>query len=120
MHEFSIARSICRIAFEEAEKHGASCITTVCVEVGMMRQVVPELLRTAFGVASKGTTLEGAVLEIHSVPITTRCCSCNHFASCETLPLQCDNCGSNDVQFAGGNDLRVSSIRIAEEVSNEH
>ncbi len=120
MHEFSIARSICRIALEEAERHGASRITAVCVEVGTMRQVVPELLKTAFEAAGSGTPLEGATLELQAAPVEATCNQCGHVSHCETLQMNCERCDSSDVQFAGGNNLRVNSIRVAEEVCHEH
>ncbi len=120
MHEFSVARSICNIAIEEARRHCVERVTGICVEVGVMRQVVPELLRTAFDIAAKETILQGAKLEIHDVPVTIKCHDCGQFAASATLQVQCVHCGSTNIEINGGNELMVSSIRVAEEVGHEH
>ncbi len=120
MHEFSVARSICRIALEEARRNGVTRITSVCVEVGTMRQVVPQLLRTAFDVASRNTALQGAELEIRKIPITIKCRSCGGYSASEQLQMRCDICQATEIEISGGNELLVSSIRVAEEVCHEH
>ncbi|GJM26660.1 MAG: putative hydrogenase nickel incorporation protein HypA [Phycisphaerae bacterium] len=120
MHEFSVARSICNIALEESRRHDVERVTAICIEVGAMRQIVPELLRTAFDIAAKETILYGAKLEIHDVPITIKCCDCGQFAASATLQLQCVHCGSANVEINGGNEMMVSSIRVAEEACHEH
>ena len=120
MHEFSVARSICRIAIEEARRNGVTRITSVCVEVGTMRQVVPQLLQTAFDIASRGTSLEGAELEIRKVPITIKCQSCGQYSVSEEMQMCCDMCSSTQIEISGGNELLVSSIRVVEGVCHEH
>ncbi len=120
MHEFSVARSICRIAIEEARRNDVGRVTAVCVEIGALRQIVPQLLRTAFDWASRGTLLQGAKLEIRKVSITIKCVQCGRFSASEQLQLRCELCGSENVKISGGNDLLVSSIRVSGKVCHEY
>jgi hydrogenase nickel incorporation protein HypA/HybF len=95
-------------------------VTAICIEVGALRQIVPELLRTAFDIVAKETILRGAKLEIHDVPITIKCRDCGQYAASATLQMLCVHCGSTNVEMNGGNELMVSSIRVAEEACHEH
>ncbi|MDR1740772.1 MAG: hydrogenase maturation nickel metallochaperone HypA [Synergistaceae bacterium] len=62
MHELSFAEAI-QSTLAELPLDGRR-VRRVVLSVGRMRQVDPELLEFAFGVASRGTPSEGAVLSI--------------------------------------------------------
>jgi hydrogenase nickel incorporation protein HypA/HybF len=61
MHELSIAHAIVEMAVERAE---GKRITRVVVEIGKLAAVLPDALRFGFDVASEGTAVEGAMLEV--------------------------------------------------------
>lgn len=65
MHELGIAQAIVDIA---AESSGGARVLRVVVEVGKLAAVLPDALRFSFDVASEGTLVEGAALEIIERP----------------------------------------------------
>jgi len=61
MHELSITRNVVAICAEHA---AGVRVTRVTLEIGKMTAVLPDSLRFCFDICARGTTLEGAALEI--------------------------------------------------------
>lgn len=120
MHEFSVARSICRIALEEGRRAGAQRVTVIRLEIGVMRQVVPQLLFAAFQAVSRDTLLENARLELVKMPVTIECKHCTHVTHDDQLVFTCQACGSRDVRVSGGDELRIGSICVSLEKDHEY
>lgn len=119
MHEFSIAESICSIAVEEANRHRCPRVTAVECTIGVMRQVVPELLQSAFEAVTKGTSLEGAALQLETEPVSIRCKDCGRTTPSREWAMVCPGCGSDSIEFSGGLELRVDAITAEQEESDE-
>ena len=58
MHELSLAKGVIDILCEEAARHEVSRVQQVVLRIGVLRAVVPELLRTGMAYASEGTMAE--------------------------------------------------------------
>ena len=112
MHELSIADAIVRIAAAHA---GERRVTAVHVEVGRLRQVVPDALEFAFGLVAQDTVVEGAELVLEEVPVRVACAACATESEQRSFPLACLRCGSLDVEVVGGEELQVESIELLEE-----
>ena len=112
MHEFSIAQSICDIAVEEARRHGATDVVSITCRIGVMRQVVPEFLQTAFELSAEGTLLEGAVLHIEVEGIEVTCEACGGLQTVHEVPFGCPACGSVAIRCSGGQDILLMSMEI--------
>lgn len=94
MHEMSIAGSLIRIVESEMTAHGLRAVQRVKIRHGALSTMVPEALEFAFEIMTKGTLLEGAVLDFEKVPLTMSCSACKatfspevqnlHFAPCPT------------------------------------
>ncbi len=109
MHELSITQSIVSTVVERMRD---ARICRVRVEVGKLSGVVPDSLQFCFEMASAGTTLEGARLEIIEPAGKGRCRDCgSDFETVEPLPL-CD-CGSADVELLAGQELRIREVEVA-------
>lgn len=109
MHELSITQSIVSTVVERMRE---ARICRVRVEVGKLSGIVPDSLQFCFEMASAGTTLEGARLEIIEPPGKGRCRDCGaEFETVEPLPL-CD-CGSADVELLTGQQLRIREVEVA-------
>ena len=76
MHELSVATSLLNIIRQEMDKHGTTKLLSVKVVCGKLSNVVPEALSFAFEALTKGTTMEGALLELEEIPLTMRCRVC--------------------------------------------
>jgi len=64
MHEFSLARSLVRLAERQLPAVGGRPVRTVTVRLGAFAGIGPDSLTAAFELASAGTRVEGARLEI--------------------------------------------------------
>lgn len=68
MHELSIALSLVELASEEASRLSASRVAALYVRIGASSGVVADALRFSFDLATEGTAIAGARLEIEDVP----------------------------------------------------
>jgi hydrogenase nickel incorporation protein HypA/HybF len=117
MHELGICRSLIDVALAAMAERGTSGpAKSLQVEIGRFTAVVPDSLRFYFDVLSRGTLLEGAELEIESIPLRTRCRSCAQEAEPELPSLLCLTC-DGVVEVVAGRELRLVSIDVPEEAA---
>ena len=108
MHELSLCRSIGSIVERAAEgRH----VAVVEIEVGHLRQVVPETLVHCWTLLTDGTDLEGARLEIHEIPGILTCGDCGKETTLVGSPiLECGFCMSRGVNIISGEEFMVTSL----------
>jgi hydrogenase nickel incorporation protein HypA/HybF len=108
MHELAIAESVVSSVLDRTD--GPVCV--VRLRVGRLSGVVPDALTFCFELATAGTRLEGATLEIEDQPGSARCRTCGvEFAMADAF-LLCD-CGSADVELLAGRELAVTSVEVS-------
>ncbi len=108
MHELSIAESVVHAVLERT---GDRPVATVRIRVGRLSGVVPDALQFCFELATSGTPLEGAGLEIDEPAGSAHCRGCGRdFALEDLLPL-CE-CGSADVEVLAGRELDLMSVEV--------
>ena len=110
MHEFSIVQSIVNIALESADSHHIAHISAVEVEVGQASGVVPEAMEFAWEAAIKDTLLSEASLKIKQIPLTVKCCLCQHQYCPEEIYDTCPQCGEVSPEILAGKELKVVAI----------
>lgn len=109
MHELSIAEAVID---QITDRMNGAKIARVRLEVGRLSGVVPEALRFCFDLATEGTTLEGARLEIVDRVGLARCRRCDaEFALNDLLGL-C-GCGSPEFRVLGGEELQIKEVEVA-------
>lgn len=112
MHEMSIVGSIIDIVKSEADKAGASRISEVELEIGVLSGIEFESLDFALKVMAEGTIIEGVPLIIKKPGGRARCYDCNfEFETSSPINI-CPECNSYGCQIVSGKELRVSSILI--------
>ncbi len=119
MHEMSIAVQIIDHAVQVAGQNNATRIDEVEVQVGVMRQVVPEALEFAFSVAAEGTLAEWARLRLIEEKATAVCNACRHtFVPDVEWSFLCPQCQRADARIVAGNDIILKSLvcQVDEEV----
>jgi hydrogenase nickel incorporation protein HypA/HybF len=84
----------------------------VCLEVGALSGVVPDSIRFCFDLASEGTGLAGARLEITEPPARCRCRACGAEFQPDSPVVLCP-CGSPDVAVLSGEELKIVSVQVA-------
>jgi hydrogenase nickel incorporation protein HypA/HybF len=109
MHEFAIASAVVDTAVKHANGRP---VTVVSVRCGRLRQVVPASLAFAFGILSRDTLCDGAVLEQEVVPARLRCPVCARDWEIELPIFRCPTCGTAAVEVVTGEELEVDSIEI--------
>ena len=107
MHELSIAEAVLAVARQHT---GGRRLAAVRVEVGHLRQVVPDALVFAFELLAPGVELE-----IVEVPAEGLCRACGAVTVFDGFPLACAACGSLDVEIVRGEELRVESLDVEEQ-----
>jgi hydrogenase nickel incorporation protein HypA/HybF len=110
MHELSIIENILNIIIGIAQKEGLTSITKVVLEIGELRQIVPQTMRFAFEAASKGSIAESAVLEMEFVPVKARCNSCTREFLINDNIFLCAHCGGTDLSVTEGQELIIKNI----------
>lgn len=109
MHELGIAEEVIALA---AESSGGARVARVVLEIGALAAVLPDAVRFCFDLASEGTPLEGAALEIVVVAGLARCRACA--ATLElSRPFGRCACGGTDLDWLRGEELRIRELEVA-------
>lgn len=110
MHELSLCHSIFTIV---DRARGPREVATVHLQVGQLRQVVPQTLSYCWRLVTDDTPLQDSRLEVDHIPVELRCSEC-----CATTPalhslvLTCGACGSGEVAVIRGEELMVTSMEL--------
>ncbi|HEY1971834.1 MAG TPA: hydrogenase maturation nickel metallochaperone HypA [Pseudonocardia sp.] len=109
MHELAITESIVAAVRDRLPDIP---IRRVRVEVGQLSGVVADALRFCFQLATQGTTLEGAELDIVSSPGRGECRDCGAEFDSGELFMMCEKCGSTEVEVTGGRQLLIKEVEV--------
>lgn len=109
MHELSVCASIAAIVTQHSGPHR---VRAVQLEVGRLRQIVPEALTFCWTAVTQDTPLDGAALEVREIPAEITCSACGARSVVEGPVLQCSACGSGLVTVVRGEEFLVTSIEI--------
>jgi hydrogenase nickel incorporation protein HypA/HybF len=108
MHELAIAESVVDAVLERT---GDRPVGIVRLQVGRLSGVVPDALLFCFDLATAGTPLEGATLQIDEPTGRAHCRTCDTEFVLDDPFLLC-GCGSADVEVLGGRELQVTSVDV--------
>jgi hydrogenase nickel incorporation protein HypA/HybF len=108
MHELAIAESVVDTVTERLP--GAK-VTRVHLEIGPLSGVVADSIRFCFDLATEGTGLAGARLDITEPPARCKCRSCGTEFVPDSPVVLCP-CGSPDVAVLSGEQLKIVSVSV--------
>lgn len=108
MHEVGIAQDVIAAV---AARVGPAPVKRLVLEIGRLSGVMPEAMRGCFALCAEGTPLERAALEIVEVPGVARCRACGAAVRLDSFFGYCA-CGSSDLDWQGGDELRVIRIEV--------
>jgi len=109
VHELAIAESVVETVTQRLPDAKVTCVR---LEVGALSGVVPDSIRFCFDLATEGTGLAGARLEITEPPARCRCRACGAQFQPESPVVLCP-CGSPDVAVLSGEQLTIVSVEVA-------
>jgi hydrogenase nickel incorporation protein HypA/HybF len=110
VHELSICTAIAKIAHNAA---AGRPVERVRVDVGHLRQVVPDTLRYSWEMVVFGTPLDGVPLEVREVPAIIECRHCQTHTLLEDPIFRCSACGSIETDVISGDELFVTSLDLS-------
>ena len=110
MHELAIAQGL---VDGVTERLPGRRITSVRVEIGALSGVVPDALRFCFSLATEGTPLAGADLEISEPAAKCECVVCGQSFEPEDGRILLCPCGSANVTVVSGQQLQITSVKVA-------
>jgi hydrogenase nickel incorporation protein HypA/HybF len=108
VHELSLMECV---VDEVIDRLGAQPIAIVRLQIGELAGVAIEALQFCFEACARDTTLEGAMLDIVSVPARGRCRSCGATQAMSSLAAPC-TCGSFDRELIAGTELRLVEVEV--------
>lgn len=110
MHEVALSQQLARIVSRNAAGRE---VLEVELEVGHLRQVVPEALQFAWSAVRKNTLQGPARLNITQIPAVFSCRECNAVTEMgEVFDFRCQKCSSRDLQIISGEEFKVVSIEV--------
>jgi hydrogenase nickel incorporation protein HypA/HybF len=112
VHEFSIAQSICDITLQEARQHGARRVISVTCRVGVLRQLVPDLMETAFRLCAEGTILQDTRLGLETEGVDVACMACGRTYTVHEIVFRCPGCNASEIHCRGGQEITLASMEI--------
>ncbi len=112
MHELSMCEAIAR---KVASRADGRTVMSVLVQIGYLRQVVPDALTFSWEMLTTATSLAGARLDVEHVPATVSCNACDAVTTLAAPILACASCGSSDVVLRSGDELVLVSLELREQ-----
>ncbi|HEY2834407.1 MAG TPA: hydrogenase maturation nickel metallochaperone HypA [Sporichthyaceae bacterium] len=110
MHELSLCGAIAEIASRRA---GDRRVEVVHLQIGQLRQVVPEALTFCWSMLTENTSLDGSTLDVDRVAAVLICRMCGvRSALAEPLALVCAGCGGLDVGVEAGEEFAVTALDL--------
>jgi len=109
VHELGLTQEILEIVTQRAQDRK---VTRVVLEIGKLSCVLPDAIRFCFDLCAEGTIAEGAQLEIVQPPGRGRCRQCGAEFNLHSVLAHCV-CGSSDVEWLCGEELRIKAMEIA-------
>jgi hydrogenase nickel incorporation protein HypA/HybF len=109
VHELSICTSLAAIVEQHAEGRR---VERVHLDVGHLRQVVPDTLAYSWDVVVTDSPLAGSVLVINHIPAVLHCRDCDGRTTIDVAVFRC-SCGSTAVDVVAGNELLVTTLDLA-------
>lgn len=117
MHEASLVQGLLRLVKETLEQYAKANpgkpepeIREIICEAGLLACFEASALQACFEVFSEGTALEGAKLTVETAPLSCRCEVCGENFTLSRRKFVCPACGSEQLQFKGGNGLVLKAI----------
>lgn len=109
MHELAVMDGVVQTV---RDRLGERRVTRVHLQIGRLVAIAPDSMRFCFDVCSRGTSLEGALLQIDEVAARISCTRCGAETELECAIPLCP-CGCADVEVVAGNELHIKEVEVS-------
>lgn len=117
MHEVHLMQQVVKVIEEALQERRDAKPTVVRLRVSSLSHLAghdQSTVQSAFELASIGTRLQGARLEIATVPVQNQCRSCGLTSKGTPLVNRCEACGSGDIAFDDVPEMLVHEVVVTE------
>ena len=112
MHEMSYCIKLVNMALDAVDTSDET-IESLSVSIGEMTGIVPEYLHKYFPEATKNTALEGAVLDIHMMPVIIKCKACGkEYTPSKENSYKCPSCLDHNGDLLQGREFMLDHITL--------
>ncbi len=111
VHELSVCGSLVDIVTRHA---AGRTVRAVHLQVGQLRQIVPDTLVFCWGLVNADTPLASAQLHVETIPGAIRCRPCDRTQTLAEFVLVCESCGGSDVEVVAGEEFLITTLDLAE------
>ncbi|MGI9302449.1 MAG: hydrogenase maturation nickel metallochaperone HypA [Gammaproteobacteria bacterium] len=112
MHELALARSLIEMVDDYAAHNGATRVRRVHVRLGEL-SAMTRALYVSFNAASRGSSCDGAVLDIEEIPLTVFCHVCDEIKTPSgRYNFRCPDCGHATPIVVTGREMQLVSIEL--------
>jgi len=112
MHELSIASAILDRAKAASDENGGARVTKVGLRIGEISGVETDALTFGIEALSKGTPLQGVVLEVELCKRRQRCSACAAEFTPEGFSTSCPICHGDQSEYIAGQELDVMFFEL--------
>lgn len=117
MHEFSIAQALVDQIENIAHENRLECVESIELETGSLREVVSEVMQTAFKASCEGTVAQGAELRLSVKPARAVCLTCQQLFKPSVHDYSCPKCSQTKIDIIEGNKILLMSIKGKQQTS---
>ncbi|MEI7826314.1 MAG: hydrogenase maturation nickel metallochaperone HypA [Euryarchaeota archaeon] len=110
MHEFGIATEIVNVVKETVASQPVKRLISVTVEVGQLAIVNPEQLKFCFEIITEGGPLEGAEMNVETIPAVAKC-KCGFEGALGDEDYVCPKCGGM-YELLSGRDISIKNLKV--------
>lgn len=122
MHEASLVQGLLELvnsARDDWNSSGkgakAGKIREIICGAGLLAGFEEQTLRACFEIFAEGTAAEGARLVISTIPLDCQCEKCGEHFQLVERHFICPVCGSDNIDFRGGNGLVLQAVNVDSE-----
>ena len=112
MHELSVCLSLLEQVQAIAAERDALRVTRIELKIGPLSGVEPDLLQSAWPMASAGSIAVDAELVIDEAGIVVRCSACDSDTAATPNRLVCGNCGDFHTSVVSGDEMILQSVEL--------
>ena len=109
MHELSICRAIASSVEDHAD---GRLVTSVRLQIGHFRQIVPETLSYCWELHTRDTPLQASSLDVDYIPAVIRCHDCDTETTLSQPVIRCGACDSRSATLVSGEEFLIESIEL--------
>jgi hydrogenase nickel incorporation protein HypA/HybF len=108
VHELALMEGVLEAV---RERLGERRVARIRLRVGRLLAVDPRAMRFCYDVCTKGSAMEGALLQIDEIAARVHCRSCKSESELRDEVALCP-CGSSDLDVLAGRELAIAEVEV--------